>query len=100
MEMVARQCGDPTRTHTYRIFGACMLALLIGTVALCAYTRNNDFPSGYHPDEHGKAVQLLRTTDTWDFHHPLLLLESTNLVRAVFQVPPDARAIVIAGRWT
>jgi hypothetical protein len=40
------------------------------------YNRHNDFPCFYHPDEPGKARQLI--TGRFNFNHPLLLLQTTR----------------------
>src|SRR4051794_24842523 len=53
-----------------------LLALAI-TFSLCLwmYTRHNDEPSWFHPDEEGKAAQVMSGRYR-NFKHPLLLLEA------------------------
>ena len=53
-----------------------LVVLFIG--ALFFYTRHNDFPIFYHPDEETKGVQVV--TGERNFHHPLLLLNTADLI--------------------
>jgi hypothetical protein len=71
----------------------------MGRTALWLYTRNNDFPLTYHPDESGKVAQLIGSM-SWNFKHPLLMLEATNLAMEHYQINGDPRAVVMIGRWT
>src|SRR5688572_13996034 len=75
--------------------------LLLWALCLLAFTfalnqRHHHFPYYYHPDEPGKAEQIL--TGRWNFNHPMLLLTATNVAVQVFKVPPKEQAIVEAGR--
>jgi hypothetical protein len=45
------------------------------------YTANNEFGVNDHPDESGKARQIV--DDTRNFHHPLLLLSATQVLATV-----------------
>jgi hypothetical protein len=76
------------------------LALLLASASLWMFTRNNDFPLDYHPDEPGKVAQLMHPAQIRNFNHPLLMLEAANVVRIGLGVHNDERAIAIAGRWT
>jgi hypothetical protein len=76
------------------------LALLLASASLWMFTRNNDFPLDYHPDEPGKVAQLMHPAQIRNFTHPLLRLEAANVVRIGLGVHNDERAIAIAGRWT
>jgi hypothetical protein len=76
------------------------LALLLASASLWMFTRNNDFPLDYHPDEPGKVAQLMHPAQIRNFNHPLLMLEAANAVRIGLGVHNDERAIAIAGRWT
>jgi hypothetical protein len=61
-------------------------------------TRHNDFPWYYHPDEPGKVEQVLGIRPL-NFHHPMLLLNTTKAAIAIFGVAEDPQAVVVAGRW-
>jgi hypothetical protein len=76
------------------------LALAMALASLWIFTRNNDFPLDYHPDEPGKVVQVMTPGEPRNFNHPLLMLEAANAVRKMFHVPREKRAVGIAGRWT
>jgi hypothetical protein len=76
------------------------LALLLASTSLWMFTRNNDFPLDYHPDEPGKVAQLMHPAQMRNFNHPLLMLEAANAIRIGLGVHDDERAIVIVGRWT
>ena len=58
-------------------------ALFLAILSLWVFTRNNDFPLDYHPDERGKVLQLIDPTHTRNFNHPLLMLEAAAAVRRV-----------------
>ncbi len=63
------------------------------------FTRYNQFPFYYHPDESGKVKQILKGTR--NFHHPLLLLTSTRwATKLEGQRQPTPQQIVVAGRLT
>ncbi|WP_428938806.1 ArnT family glycosyltransferase [Fontivita pretiosa] len=76
----------------------CAVALAMATLSFWLFTRNNDFPVSYHPDEHSKAEQIMLPWQPRNFNHPLLLLEVANLWRQTFDVPIQVRELVIAGR--
>jgi hypothetical protein len=81
------------------VVGHLALALAMGRAALFLYTRNNDFPLSYHPDESGKVAQLIGSM-SWNFKHPLMMLEATNLAMQHYQISGDSREVVMIGRWT
>jgi Dolichyl-phosphate-mannose-protein mannosyltransferase len=60
------------------------------------FTHGNGFPPFYHPEEEIRAIQLIN--GDWDLHHPLLSAVTTKLMKTVFHVPDDLRAIVRLGR--
>ena len=60
-------------------------------------TRHNDFPWYYHPDEPGKVEQVLGMRSL-NFHHPMLLLNTTNAAVSAFGVAREPQAVVEAGR--
>ena len=70
-------------------------ALFAGTLAL--NTRHNDFPFSYHPDEPGKVGQIIKGSR--NFHHPLLLLSTTEYASRLGFVPRTPQPIVQTGRW-
>lgn len=86
------------RAAPVRHGAAVLLALLIALGAYGWFTRHNDFPSHYHPDEPGKAQQLLQPSTSRNFNHPLLLLETADRMRQWGHVPQRVRETVIAGR--
>lgn len=104
---VALQAHPQTQSQTQRRWvrwplavAPYVVALGWGLLALWVFTRNNDFPISYHPDESSKVLQLLSPWERRNFNHPLLMLESADLVRKVFEVPRRQRDVVIAGRCT
>jgi hypothetical protein len=71
-----------------------LLAAVVLVCGFALYTRHNDFPAHYHPDEPGKVRQIRE--QTFNFNHPLLLLQTA---RALGARPGDPQpAIVQAGR--
>ena len=70
------------------------LALFAGSFVL--FTRHNDFPYSYHPDESGKTGQVIKGSR--NYHHPLLLLSLTDVASRVGFVPRTPQAIVETGR--
>jgi hypothetical protein len=93
----------PLRTsallRVLRAILAIALSLFMGAAALWLFTRNNDFPVWYHPDETSKAQQLLDPSQDRNFNHPLLLLESAEFANRMYDVAHNVRDIVFAGRW-
>lgn len=74
-----------------------LTVILIVLGGLWLYTSHNDFPYYYHPDEPVKVKQLIR--GEWNFHHPLLLLESVELARKISGAGNDPQRVVEIGRW-
>ncbi len=70
------------------------LVLFVGSFAL--FTRHNDFPYSYHPDEAGKVGQIIKGSR--NYHHPLLLLSATDVVSRIAFIPRTPQAIVETGR--
>lgn len=64
--------------------------------AFILFTQHNDFPFYYHTDEPSKAIQVL--TGQRNFHHPLMLLRSTELLVGIAHIPSNPQAVVEAGR--
>jgi len=89
---------DRWRAAPVRHGTAVLLALLIALGAYVLFTRHNDFPPHYHPDEPSKAQQLLQAQTFRNFNHPLLLLETADRLRQWGHVPQQLRETVIAGR--
>ncbi len=71
-------------------------SILLFSVCFRLDTRHNRFPFYYHPDEPGKGDQVL--TGDWNFHHPMLLLTTTELAVRVWHVEREHQAVVEAGR--
>jgi len=84
--------------HTFRShFKIQALAFLFFTLAaFLLFTRHNDFPFYYHTDEPSKAKQIL--TGQRNFHHPLMMLRSTEWLVGLANIPPTPQAVVEAGR--
>jgi hypothetical protein len=74
-----------------------VIALLFAALTLFLTTEANRFPSTYHPDEPSKARQVL--DHEYNFHHPMLLLSSTQALMTLGHVPSEQEAVTIAGRW-
>ncbi len=71
------------------------IALFIG--ALLFYSRHNNFPIFYHPDEEQKGVQIV--TGQFNAHHPLLLLDTGGLLLRASGLPRTTENAVVCGRW-
>jgi 4-amino-4-deoxy-L-arabinose transferase and related glycosyltransferases of PMT family len=75
---------------------AWILAILFALLSLVLDTRDNTFPSSYHPDEPSKARQVIE--GEFNFHHPMLLLTTTRTIVAMTGAPLDEQSVTIAGR--
>lgn len=92
---------SPRRARVARVVIALLASLALASTSLALFTRHNDFPVSYHPDEGSKVNQIGSPTGKRNFNHPLLLIESADLARQVCNVSADdERALAIAGRWT
>ncbi len=80
------------------------LLLALFALALIIFTRHDDYPFYYHPDEFGKCKQVVDGTRSFNFHHPLLLLNVASPLKKLAGKGPDAskpaqlQKAVIAGR--
>jgi len=83
--------GSPSRW--WPLIGIAFLCVM----ALWLFTRENAFPYFYHPDEPDKVDQVI--TEDWNFHHPLLMLGTAELVKKALHLPDQEQRIVIMGRW-
>jgi hypothetical protein len=84
--------------NTKLTYLAALLALIVG---ILLFTRNNDFPWYFHPDEPNKAEQVL---EKWrNFHHPLLMLavadRSIKIAEEAFDFERNLQSIAVFGRW-
>jgi hypothetical protein len=79
------------------IRGPWPMAIALFVFSLVLNTRHNDFPYTYHPDERGKVLQI--TERTRNFHHPLLLLSTTDWAMRLGGVKRTPQSVVEAGRW-
>jgi len=83
-------------SHPTTDWRAWLTALAFGLAAFALFTRHNDFPFYYHTDEPSKVQQVL--TKERNFHHPLLLLESTEVALVLTGAARDPQSVVEAGR--
>jgi hypothetical protein len=72
------------------------LAAIFFVAGVWLYNRHNDFPCFYHPDEPGKARQVI--TGQFNFNHPLLLLETTRIASRVNHRPLTPQSVTETGR--
>ena len=80
---------------------ALLIALAMASVSFHLFTRNNDFPLNYHPDEWTKVEQIASFRQYRNANHPLLMLESANLARQWSNVSRnDELAVAVVGRNT
>ncbi len=79
--------------------GTAVAALCLVAFALTVWlsTRHNTFPFYYHPDEPGKTRQLLGGER--NYRHPLLMLDTTQLVLDFLSDDPTRQEAVVVGRW-
>ena len=88
----------PLKTVLLRALrGPWLLALLLFAGSLALYTRDNAFPFDYHPDEDGKTHQIIARER--NYHHPLLLLNATDLAVQVTGTRHEDQPVVVVGRW-
>ncbi len=85
--------GGPSASLTARSW---LLAALLFATGAWLYNRNNEFPSFYHPDESGKARQLI--TGRFNFNHPLLLLQASRVIGGIRQTPQTPQPVTETGR--
>lgn len=78
-------------------WGLVLAMALLFAATLWLDSRANRFPFFYHPDEPDKVNQLI--TGKWNFHHPLLMLGSAELVKKAAGVPNEEQRLVVMGRW-
>ncbi len=72
-------------------------SLLLWAACFGLYTRHYDvLPARYHPDEPGKAAQIIE--DDRNFNHPLLMLEVTQWAVAWSDTPREEEAVTQVGR--
>ncbi|MBC7782542.1 MAG: hypothetical protein H7144_01780 [Burkholderiales bacterium] len=87
------------RIWTHRII-ALLLATGMSIAAFWLYTRNNDFPYYFHPDEFKKGGMLMAPDQPRTFAHPGLMLEAANMLRLAThaEIESDLQAAVELGR--
>ncbi len=88
-------CTD-TPHGDIRRFDLVALALIFAC-ALIFFSRGNTFPFYGHPDEPGKAEQVL--TGKRNYNHPLLMLNSAAIANGFFGQKDDYNRAAIIGRW-
>lgn len=70
--------------------GLSVLALVaLFAAALTLFTRDNRYPFYYHPDEYGKAKQIVDGTRSFNFNHPLLLLNVARPLKSLWSKNAD-----------
>lgn len=80
---------------------ALICSAAISGVSYSLFTRNNDFPITYHPDEWSKVDQIASQRQPRNLNHPLLMLEAANVLRGWSDVSlRDDLAVAIVGRNT
>jgi hypothetical protein len=82
------------------MISAIVIAIAMAWASYHLFTRNNDFPLDYHPDEWSKVNQIASRTQIRNLNHPLLMLETANLLREYWglSLRADDRELAIVGR--
>ena len=86
----------PRRPVAFLTVHSWFLAAIFFVAGVWLFNRHADFPCFYHPDEPGKARQLL--TRRFNFHHPLLLLQTTRVAIWIRRPPLTPQPVVETGR--
>ena len=79
---------------------ALLIFLGVFAAGLALFSRHNDFPFYYHPDEPGKVGQVIGNKR--NFHHPMLLLTTTDAARRIAlpaEAKKDRQRVAEIGRW-
>lgn len=71
-------------------------SVLLFSSVLWLDTQHNRFSYRYHPDEPGKAEQVIQ--QRWNFNHPMLLLSTASLLSRAAISDGDEQAVVERGR--
>lgn len=71
--------------------------VLVFLGALALFTQENTFPFYGHPDEPGKAEQVL--TGKRNYNHPLLMLNSAAIINGILGNKDDYNRATHIGRW-
>lgn len=82
--------------------GRITLLVFLGVfvAGLMLFSRHNDFPFYYHPDEPGKVGQIIKNKR--NLHHPLLMLTTVDVARRATlwgDAKKDPQKVVEVGRW-
>ncbi len=72
------------------------IALVVFLAGFLHFSRHNDFPAHYHPDEPSKVRQVKQ--GGFNFNHPLLLLQATKVILGPSAAEENQNTIVRAGR--
>ncbi len=72
------------------------MTLVVFLAGILLFSRHNDFPAHYHPDEPSKVRQVKQ--GVFNFNHPLLLLQTTKLILGPHAAEENQNTIVRAGR--
>jgi len=84
---------SPTRGMSWHGW---VCAALLAVVGFWMFTRDASFPFYYHVDEPSKTDQLIR--GDYNFHHPLLLLVTTEGLMWAAKTPREPQPVVEKGR--
>lgn len=95
MDALPLSCGDPQRLRP-RPLALWAVALVFFGIAFVFYTQGNRFPPEYHPDEPSKVRQVVERE--YNFRHPMLLLQATELARRVQDAGTTGWKVAVAGR--
>ncbi len=82
-----------------RVYSAAVIVVSLILWACCfgLYTQHHDvLPSRFHPDEPGKALQIIENNR--NFNHPQLMLELTQWAVALTDTPREQEAVTQVGR--
>ena len=84
--MSSTESSAPTPVRR-ALIALALAALFAG--ALTLFTQDNRHPFFYHPDEYGKAKQVVDGTRSYNFNHPLLLLNVARPLKSLWGKSAD-----------
>lgn len=99
---ILTQCPRPSHlaSHMSGVRSALIIFLAVFAAGLAVFSRHNDFPFYYHPDEPGKVGQLIGNKR--NFHHPMLMLTTADAARRIAlpgEMKKDRQQVAHVGRW-
>lgn len=96
---IANEKASADSLKSRKILPGCVLALIMLVLSFWIYTRHNQFAFFYHSDESAKVEQVI--TRQYNFHHPMLLLSTTELLYGEagdVKSPTEQQRVVETGR--